>query len=310
LVWTAFPFLAIVGWFFVQPQLSVLDIVLLLAMWTLTGCLGISVGFHRYYTHRSFDAHPALQIAMAAAGSMAAQGPLTYWVTVHRCHHQHSDDEEDPHSPQPLSKQAPMLRRIAAFFHGHMGWVLHHDVPVPLIYARDLRHNDIVAFFDRTYWYWAIFGIALPGTLMLLIEPSIHGFLRGCMFGGLLRILVGNQIIWAINSVCHTHGVRSFATRDDSANNWLLALPAFGEGWHNNHHAFPWSARFGLKWWQLDVGWWAIRLFRRVGLASQPKCPTPTQIRAMSINDGQSGSAAAPDDPSTVHVVDSAILPH
>ena len=226
---------------------------------------------------------------MAAVGSMAAQGPLTYWVTVHRCHHQHSDDGEDPHSPQPLNNQAPLLRRITAFLHGHMGWVLHHDVPVPWIYARDLRHNRIVDFFDRTYWAWAIFGVVLPGTLMLPIEPSVHGFLRGCIFGGLLRILVGNQIIWAVNSVCHTCGDRTFETRDDSANNWLLAIPAFGEGWHNNHHAFPWSAGFGLKWWQLDAGWWAIRCFRLVGLASQPKCPTPSQIRDMAELVGQPG---------------------
>ncbi len=148
LVWTAFPFLAIVGWFLVQPHVAVLGIVFLLAMWVVTGCLGISIGFHRYYAHHSFEAHPALQIAMAAAGSMAAQGPVTYWVTVHRCHHQHSDDEEDPHSPQPLNKQVPLLRRIAAFLHGHMGWVLRHDIPIPLIYAGDLRNNRIVRFFD------------------------------------------------------------------------------------------------------------------------------------------------------------------
>ena len=268
------------------------------------------MAFTDIYTHRSFSAHPALQIAMAAAGSMAAQGPLTYWVTVHRCHHQHSDDEEDPHSPQPLNKQAPLLRRIAAFLHGHMGWVLRHDVPIPLIYARDLRNNRIVRFFDRTYWAWTIFGIILPGTLMFLIEPSIRGFFRGCVFGGLLRILVGNQIIWAINSVCHTHGDRTFETRDDSANNWLLAIPAFGEGWHNNHHAFPWSARFGLRWWQVDVGWWAIRGFNLVGLASQPKCPTPTQILGMARKVGQSDSSTPPDDTRTNHVVDSVILPH
>ena len=126
----------------------------------------------------------------------------------------------------------------------------------------------------------------------------------------LLRILVGNQIIWAINSVCHTHGDRTFETRDDSANNWLLAIPAFGEGWHNNHHAFPWSARFGLSWWQLDVGWWAIRCFNLVGLASQPKCPTPTQILGMARNVGQSDSSPPPEDTRTNHVVDSVILPH
>jgi stearoyl-CoA desaturase (delta-9 desaturase) len=285
LVWTVLPLPFLACYFFFSPHITALDLILLTAMWTLTGCLGISIGYHRFYTHHSFEAHPVLQYLMGAAGSMAAQGPVTYWVTLHRCHHQHSDENEDPHSPHPQEESASVLRRLAAFLHGHMGWVVSHDVPMPLIYARDLRKNPIVNFFDRTYWFWPFLGIILPGLLMLFIDPSMRGFLRGCVFGGLLRILVGNQIIWAINSLGHTHGSHTFDTGDNSANNWLLALPAFGEGWHNNHHAFPWSARFGLRWWQFDFGWWVIRCFGLVGLASKVKYPTPVQIKSKATGD-------------------------
>ncbi len=298
LIWTAVPFLAVVCWFISQPHVTAPDIILFLVMWIFTGCLGISLGFHRYYTHRSFDAHPSLQIAMAAAGSMAAQGPITYWVTVHRCHHQHSDREEDPHSPRFMNNRDSFLGRISAFFHGHIGWVVNHDVPVPRIYAHDLRNNRIVRVFDRTYWVWAIVGIALPGAFVFLFEPSLLGFLRGCVFGGFLRILIGSQIIWAINSVCHTSGARRFETRDDSANNWALAVPSFGEGWHNNHHAFPWSARFGLAWWQVDLGWIALCCLNWIGLVSHLKHPSVAQVSAMAKKVSQSGTSHTPASPS------------
>lgn len=191
--WTLLPFLTCVVWFALYPALTTVDVLLLLAMWTLTGGLGISVGYHRYFTQGAFDAHRALQVAMAAAGSLAAQGPVTYWVSVHRCHHKFSDVQHDPHSPSPLNTKATFFQRMWAFFHGHMGWVLRHDVHSPIYFARDLLKSPVVRFFDKTYGIWVLVGIVLPGVLMLMVEPSIHGFLRGCVFGGLLRILIGTR---------------------------------------------------------------------------------------------------------------------
>ena len=278
LVVTVLPATLCAFWFFYYPSLQVTDVLLWIGMWSLTGGLGISLGYHRYYTHGGFTANPVLESAMALAGSMAGQGPVTYWVTLHRCHHQHSDRPFDPHSPQPTSENPTHVSRLAAFFYGHVGWVLRHDVPSPVYFARDLLRNPRVQFYDRTYWYWLGVGIVLPGLVAASFSPSFHAFLRGCVFGGLIRILVGNQIIWAINSVCHANGSHEFETRDSSRNNLLLALPAFGEGWHNNHHAFPWSARFGLRWWQVDLGWWALLAFRALGLASQLKEPRVDQV--------------------------------
>jgi stearoyl-CoA desaturase (delta-9 desaturase) len=275
---TILPVAVVALWFSIYRSIHAADILLATGMWILTGGLGISLGFHRYFTHGSFTAHPVLQTMMAAAGSMAGQGPVTYWVSIHRCHHQHSDVDGDPHSPVPSLHNPSWYDRSRAFLHGHMGWVVRHDVPSPLRFARDVAKNPVVSFFDQSYWLWVITGIILPGMVGFGIDRSVHGFFRGCVFGGFLRLLIGNQIIWAINSVCHAKGRAAFMTKDFSKNNLLLVLPSFGEGWHNNHHAFPWSARFGLQFWEIDLGWWALDFFKRIGLATDLKQPSAAQI--------------------------------
>jgi len=275
---TLIPSVLVLVWFATIPSITVADILLAMGIWTLTGGLGISLGYHRYFTHGSFTAHPVLQATMAAAGSMAGQGPVTYWVSIHRCHHQHSDSDGDPHSPVSALVNPSWYKRWTAFLHGHIGWVVRHDVPSPLRFARDVARNPIVRFFDRSYWGWVIAGIALPGAVSFWSDPTPNGFLRGCVFGGLIRIIIGNQIIWAINSVCHASGSAAFPTQDSSRNNLLLVLPSFGEAWHNNHHAFPWSARFGLRFWQIDLGWWALSILKRIGLAADLKQPCSSQI--------------------------------
>ena len=275
---TLVPSALVIAWFAAFPSIVWSDVLLGLLMWTLIGGFGISLGYHRYFTHGSFTAHPVLQAALAAAGSMAGQGPVTYWVAIHRCHHQHSDTDGDPHSPVSVLVNPSWYKRWSAFLHGHMGWVVRHDVPSPLHFARDVARNPIVRFFDRTYWFWVIAGIALPGAISFGGDITLNGFLRGCVFGGLLRLLIGNQIIWAINSVCHASGSANFQTDDASRNNLLLVLPSFGEAWHNNHHAFPWSARFGLRVWEIDLGWWAFSLLKKIGHASDLKQPCNSQI--------------------------------
>lgn len=279
---TAVPLFGGCTWLIYSPEIRLADASLLLGMWCLTGGLGISLGYHRYFTHNSFTASPPLQHAMGICGSMAGQGPITYWVAVHRCHHQHSDQPGDPHSPVPQG-HASWWTQLTSFLHGHMGWVIRHDVPSPVFFARDVLKTPLVTFYDRTYWWWLSLGIALPGALAWMVEPSLTVFTRGCVYGGLLRLVFGNQIIWAINSLGHTAGARHFETRDRSCNSLLLAIPSFGEGWHNNHHAFPWSAKFGLKWWQIDLGWSALQCFALAGLASNLKQPRGDQASPTTI---------------------------
>jgi stearoyl-CoA desaturase (delta-9 desaturase) len=162
---TLVPSALVIIWFFEFPSFMWSDVLLAILMWILVGGFEISLGYHRYFTHGSFTAHPVLQAALAAAGSMAGQGPVTYWVAIHRCHHQHSDASGDPHSPVSELASPPWYKRWSAFLHGHVGWVLRHDVPSPLHFARDVARNPIVRFFDRTYWFWGIAGIALPGAI-------------------------------------------------------------------------------------------------------------------------------------------------
>lgn len=232
-------------------------------MWLLVGGLGISVGFHRHFSHRAFTATKPVRVLLAVVGCMAAQGPVSYWVALHRCHHSRSDQGGDPHTPNPAAyAQKP---RLKSFFHGHIGWVWSHDVPSPARFAADLLRDKVVINVDRFYWVLILAGIALPGAIGLLVWES-HGFLKGAYWGGFVRIAVGQNIIWAVNSVCHSFGHRPFETTDRSRNVWWLSVISFGESWHNNHHQFPSSARLGYGVKQIDIGWLLIRAMAPFGL--------------------------------------------
>ncbi|WP_330203700.1 acyl-CoA desaturase [Cyanobacterium sp. Dongsha4] len=272
--WTVIPCLATITAFcltIIYP-ISGLELGVWLGMWILTGGLGISVGFHRHFTHRAFDAKPWLQVLMAVAGSMAGQSSLIYWVCIHRRHHELSDKSGDPHSP--TSNVANRWSQLRSFWHGHFNWVVCHDVPIPSVYAKDLLRNPTLKVINRTYPLWMLLGLLLPGLFVGLIEGSYLGFINGVLWGGFVRIFIGNQIIWSINSVCHTFGNQDYNTGDNSRNNFWLAIPAFGEGWHNNHHAFQYSAKFGIKPWQLDSGYAAIWLMEKLGWVYNVKQPT------------------------------------
>lgn len=264
-LWTAFPFIGCLVTLILATQYSVskLEIGICIVMWIITGGLGISIGYHRYFTHRAFKATSWLKILMAITGSMAAQGPLIYWVSIHRRHHEQSDKSGDPHSPITLRSDGKS--KMVAFWHGHMGWVRKHDVPIPSYYAKDLLKDSSILFVNRNYFIWMTIGLLIPGLIIGIIEYSWLGFLQGVLWGGFVRIFIGNQIIWSINSICHYFGTQDYDTGDSSRNNLWLSIPAFGEGWHNNHHAFPNSANFGLKKWQLDIGYLAIIIMEKLG---------------------------------------------
>lgn len=228
-----------------QRMVTPWDLALLLWFYTATG-MGITVGFHRMLTHRSFEAHPAVRALLLALGSMAVQGPALDWASNHIKHHAKTDTDDDPHSP------------LRGFFHAHMGWLITSRVAEPEVYGRWMLKDRMVLFFSRTFLFWIALGLFLPYAL---------GGWQGFVWGGLVRVFLLHHVTWSVNSVCHVFGKRDYDTPDCSTNQWVVGILAFGEGWHNNHHAFPRSAFHGLKWWQIDVSAYAIRLLEWAGLA-------------------------------------------
>lgn len=239
--------------------------------------LGVTMGYHRLFTHRSFKCAPPIRWALGIAGSMAAQGPVFFWVGSHRRHHQHSDEAGDPHSPHVHGGEGAgaVLR---GWWHAHVGWML---APEPQNYFRlvaDLMRDPVAAAVNRTYLVWVLVGIALPGAIGGLASGTWLGLATGALWGGLVRLFLVHHVTWSINSVCHLWGRAPYATTDESRNHAVCGVLALGEGWHNNHHAFPWSARHGLRWWQLDATWLAIRALRRLGLAWDVRLPSAEEL--------------------------------
>jgi stearoyl-CoA desaturase (Delta-9 desaturase) len=265
---TVAPFLAlgVVGWQVWAQLLGWSDLLVFAVMYVTTG-LGVTVGYHRYFTHRSFRTIPAVRALLAVVGSAALEGPVTAWVADHRKHHAFSDRPGDPHSPH-LDHGGGLRGTLRGLFHAHVGWLfLHTDRGSKRRYAPDLLNDPIVRAVDRTYVLWAAAGLAAPFGLGWLIGGSAATALTGLLWGGGVRLLVVHHVTFSINSLCHVFGARPFRTRDESRNLAWLALPSFGEAWHNNHHAFPTSAAHGLTRRQLDPSAAVISALERVGLA-------------------------------------------
>ncbi len=241
------------------------DLVVLGVFYVLTG-FGVTVGFHRLFTHRSFKTGRTLRFALGALGSAAIEGPLIEWVSNHRKHHQHSDQAEDPHSPHHHG--SGMIGALRGLAHAHVGWILAGDAAsAPEIYAKDLLADPVASALDRLFLLWLLAGLALPFALGAALTGTIQGALTALLWGGAVRIFLLHHATFSINSLCHFFGRRPYRTRDESRNLAWLALPTFGEAWHNNHHAFPTAARHGQTRWQLDPSWWLIRTLARTGLA-------------------------------------------
>ena len=247
------------------------EVVAMVGMYALTG-YGVTIGFHRLLTHRSFDTPRIMRLFFAICGSMAAQGAAIRWCATHRRHHQTSDHQGDPHSPHLHGDGAFGLLR--GMWHAHMGWLFHRDEPDMAKSVADLLADPWMVFIDRFYFFWVFLGLAIPGAIFGIVTRSWQGAISGMIWGGLVRICLMQHVTWSINSVCHVWGGRPFRTSDHSANNWICAVLALGEGWHNNHHAFPTSARQGLKWWQFDSSWIIIKMIGLVGVAKNIRTPT------------------------------------
>ncbi|MGK7872423.1 MAG: acyl-CoA desaturase [Xenococcaceae cyanobacterium] len=257
-----------------------IEIGLIVGLWALT-MTGVSVGFHRYYTHRSFKTNQVMRVIFAILGSIAGQGPLISWVAVHRRHHECSDEPGDPHSPNLHGKG--VLKTIQGLWHSHVGWLLDHDYPNPAYYAPELLRDKTISKINRQYTAWVILGLAIPTVVGGVLHGSWIGALQGFLWGGAVRIFIVDNIILSVNSVSHVYGTHPLDTGDNSRNNPWIPIPTFGESWQNNHHAFANSASIGLKWWQIDFGYWVVWVLEKLGLVWDVNVPTAKMIEAKKL---------------------------
>ncbi|MCZ7434732.1 acyl-CoA desaturase [Streptomyces sp. WMMC1477] len=264
------------------------ELVLFLAMWLLTG-LGVTVGYHRLFTHRTFKAAPSVSATLAVLGSMAGQGGLLSWVALHRRHHECSDREGDPHSPN-LSGGG-LTGMLRGLLHSHFLWMRRHAYPNIVHYAPDLLKNRSLVRVARLYYYWVALGMLAPALAGGIAYQSWTGAVSGLLWGGLVRMFVLEHIVWAINSFLHMFGTRPYASRENSRNGGIFSLVTLGESWHNNHHAFPESPSFGLDWYRLDPGYWLIRLLALFGLARELKVPSKERMRTKRVTDNPDDAA-------------------
>ena len=242
------------------------DLALLAVMYVLTAA-GITVGFHRMLTHRSFRTHKPTEYVFAALGSMAVQGPVIAWVADHRKHHAHTDVEGDPHSPH-VGHGEGVMSVFRGLWHAHMGWLLsEHGRAEWSKYAPDLCEDRGMRLINRRFVSLVMLGLAVPAVAGYLLTGTLLGAATGLLWGGLVRVFFVHHVTWSVNSVCHFLGTRRFEVDDQSTNVFWLALPSLGESWHHNHHAFPRSAVHGLRRWELDPSALLIATMERVGLA-------------------------------------------
>jgi stearoyl-CoA desaturase (delta-9 desaturase) len=263
---------ALWGWGFSWTHLGVL-----VGMYLATG-LGITIGYHRLFTHKSFETNRVFKAVFAVLGSMAVEGPLFTWVATHRRHHQHSDNEQDPHSPHLHGHGFTGL--LKGMWHSHCGWVFDRTYPRLNAYIPDLMKSRLLTWISKTFPLWVLIGLLLPALLGGLLTMTWSGALLGFIWGGLARIFLVHHVTWSINSVCHLWGSRPYRSHDESRNNVVFGVLALGEGWHNNHHAFPASARHGLAWWQVDASYYVIRALEGLGLAWHVRTPDPETMDA------------------------------
>jgi len=281
---TVVPFLllGVAAWQAWNELLNWHDLVVFAGVYVLTG-LGITVGFHRLLTHRSFQTVSAVRGILAALGSAAVEGPVIAWVANHRRHHTFSDELGDPRSPH-VGHGGGVLGTMRGLLHAHVGWLfIHTQRGSRERYARDLLADRTVRFVDRTFILWVLVGLAIPFGLGVALGGTVVAGLTALLWGGGVRIFFLHHLTYSINSLCHVFGRRPFDTGDESGNLAWLAVPTLGEAWHNNHHAFPTSAVHGLGRWQLDPSALVIRGLERLGLAWDVVRISPERQRGKAV---------------------------
>ncbi|MGF1340600.1 acyl-CoA desaturase [Streptomyces flavovirens] len=277
LLFIVVPFAALVaavplawGW-----GISWLDLSLMVVMYYI-GCHGVTIGFHRYFTHGSFKANRPLRIALAVAGSMAVEGPVVRWVADHRKHHRFSDAEGDPHSPWRFGESLPAL--LKGMWWAHIGWMFNEEQTPQQKYAPDLIKDPAIRGISRHFVSFTILSLGIPPLVGGLVTMSWWGAFTAFFWGSLVRVALLHHVTWSINSICHAVGKRPFKSRDRSGNVWWLAVLSCGESWHNLHHADPTCARHGVLRGQIDSSARLIRWFEQLGWARDVRWPDASRI--------------------------------
>lgn len=293
LLFIAVPFVALLaavplvwGW-----GVSWLDLGLLVFFYYL-GCHGVTIGYHRYFTHGSFKAKQPLRIAIAVAGSMAVEGPLVRWVADHRKHHRFSDAEGDPHSPWKYGETVPALMK--GLWWAHIGWMFDEERTPQEKYAPDLVKDPVIRAISRQFLFWTLLSLGLPALIGGLVTMSWWGAFTGFFWGSLVRVALLHHVTWSINSICHAVGKRPFKSRDRSGNVWWLAVLSCGESWHNLHHSDPTSARHGVDRGQLDSSARIIRWCEQLGWAYDVRWPSRSRIDSRRNADGSGSRRETP----------------
>ncbi len=255
---------------------------LLFGGWYVTG-LGITVGYHRLFSHQSFDCSRPVKIFWATLGALAIEGSPVKWCATHRKHHQFSDHHGDPHSPH--LHEGGAVNAIKGFIHSHFGWLItgRWTDKETRKYAPDLLKDPVLCWMDRNYVWVVVASLLIPTVIAGLVTMSISGAMLGLLWGGFARVGFTHHMTWSINSICHVFGSREYKSSDDSRNNLLFGVLSHGEGWHNNHHAFPTSARHGLKWWQFDLSWLIIRSMQATGLVWKVRLPSEKALQKRAL---------------------------
>ena len=271
------PFVALVaavpvlwGW-----GLSWTDLIIAVVMYAISGH-GVTVGFHRLFTHSSFKAKKALRVALAIAGSLAIQGPVIRWVADHRKHHRYSDAEGDPHSPWRYGETIPAL--VKGMWHAHIGWLFNLEQTNQHQYAPDLLKDRAIVRVSRAFPLLVLASLLLPAVIGGLVTWSWQGILTAFFWGSLVRVALLHHTTWSINSICHAVGARPFRSRDRSGNVWWLAVLSMGESWHNLHHSDPTSARHGVLRGQIDSSARVIWAFEKLGWVRDVRWPSPERV--------------------------------
>jgi stearoyl-CoA desaturase (delta-9 desaturase) len=278
----AIPFLAVLaavpiawgGW------LGWRDVALAAVMYVVTGH-GITVGYHRYFTHKSFKPNRVVKVALAVAGSMAIQGPVIRWVADHRKHHKFSDRDGDPHSPWRYGDNVPALMK--GLLYAHAGWLFDTEQTPQRQYAPDLLKDRDLVRVSRLFPWFVVATLLLPPVVGGLWSWSWQGALTAFFWASLVRIALLHHVTWSINSICHAVGERPFKSRDKSGNVWWLAIPSMGESWHNLHHADPTCARHGVLRGQIDTSARIIWLLEKLGWVDGVRWPVKERLQAKRV---------------------------
>ncbi|MFD8818857.1 acyl-CoA desaturase [Streptomyces sp. NPDC059627] len=270
--------------------LSALDVTMAVVAYLVSG-FGLTVGYHRLFTHRSFKAKRGLRIALAVAGSLGVEGSPVQWVANHRRHHAFADREGDPHSPWRFGTDTRAL--FKGLLYAHIGWMLKRELSNRARFAPDIAADPDLRLVGRFFGALTVASLLLPALVGGLVTGTWAGALTGFFWAGVMRMALLHHVTWSVNSVCHVAGRRPFAARDKATNFWPLALLSFGESWHTSHHADPTGARHGVLPGQLDPSARLIRIYETLGWANDVRWPDPNRLEARLLPDPTGGQEAS-----------------